>query len=118
MEARFSVMDIRLTDAAIDFWVDVRLRPFESFWLAIADLAASIAESISNNYPPLVIAQIRSTALRDRANALRYLGNWQYPIGRVASQLGYGRHGSFTRWFIAHFGMTPRAWRDAQMPER
>jgi len=42
--------------------------------LAIADLAASIAESISNTYPPLIIAQIRSTALRDRANALRYLG--------------------------------------------
>jgi len=42
--------------------------------LIIADLAASIAESISNTYPPLVIAQIRSTALRDRANALRYLG--------------------------------------------
>ena len=42
--------------------------------LAIANLAASIAESISNTYPPLVIAQIRSTALRDRANALRYLG--------------------------------------------
>lgn len=42
--------------------------------LAIADLATSIAESIANTYPPLVIAQIRSTALRDRANALRYLG--------------------------------------------
>jgi len=42
--------------------------------LAIANLATSIAESISNTYPPLVIAQIRSTALRDRANALRYLG--------------------------------------------
>jgi tetratricopeptide (TPR) repeat protein len=42
--------------------------------LAIANLAASIAESISDTYPPLVIAQIRSTALRDRANALRYLG--------------------------------------------
>lgn len=42
--------------------------------LAIANLAASIAESISNTYPPLVIAQICSTAIRDRANALRYLG--------------------------------------------
>ena len=43
--------------------------------LAIANLAAAIAETISAaTYPPLVIAQIRSTALRDRANALRYLG--------------------------------------------
>ncbi|HEV7485876.1 MAG TPA: tetratricopeptide repeat protein [Thermoanaerobaculia bacterium] len=43
--------------------------------LAVADLAAAIVETIpTSSYPPLVIAQIRSTALRDRANALRYLG--------------------------------------------
>jgi len=43
--------------------------------LAIANVATSIAESISGGaYPPMVIAQIRATALRDRANALRYLG--------------------------------------------
>jgi tetratricopeptide (TPR) repeat protein len=43
--------------------------------LAVANVAASIAESIPDGiYPPLVTAQIRSTALRDRANALRYLG--------------------------------------------
>jgi len=43
--------------------------------LAVANLAAAIAETISaSTYPPLVVAQIRSTALRDRANALRHLG--------------------------------------------
>jgi tetratricopeptide (TPR) repeat protein len=43
--------------------------------LAVANLAAAIADTIpASSYPPLVIAQIRSTALRDRANALRYLG--------------------------------------------
>jgi tetratricopeptide (TPR) repeat protein len=43
--------------------------------LAIANLAAAIAETIpASSYPPLVIAQIRSTALRDRANTLRHLG--------------------------------------------
>ena len=43
--------------------------------LAVANLAAAVAETVSATaYPPLVIAQIRSTALRDRANALRYLG--------------------------------------------
>ena len=43
--------------------------------LAVANLAAAIAETISASaYPPLVVAQIRSTALRDRANALRHLG--------------------------------------------
>jgi tetratricopeptide (TPR) repeat protein len=45
--------------------------------LVVANLAAAIAESIpTSSYPPLVIAQIRSTALRDRANALRYLGRF------------------------------------------
>jgi tetratricopeptide (TPR) repeat protein len=45
--------------------------------LAVADLAAAIAETIpSSTYPPLVIAQIRATAFRDRANALRYLGRF------------------------------------------
>jgi tetratricopeptide (TPR) repeat protein len=43
--------------------------------LAIANLAASVAETISAAvYPPLVVAQMRSTTLRDRANALRHLG--------------------------------------------
>ena len=48
-------------------------KPVEA--LGIANLATSIAESLpANSYPPAVMAQIRSTALRDRANALRYLG--------------------------------------------
>lgn len=51
----------------------IERKPVEA--LAIANLAASIAESLpASSYPPLVMAQIRSTALRDRANALRYLG--------------------------------------------
>jgi len=51
----------------------IERKPVEA--LAIANVAASIAESLSvNAYPPAVMSQIRSTALRDRANALRYLG--------------------------------------------
>ena len=46
--------------------------------------------------------------------AVRYMANPSYRIGRVAALLGYTRQASFTRWFVAHFGMTPRAWRDAQ----
>jgi len=44
--------------------------------------------------------------------AMRYLGNAKHPIGRVSSLLGFARQTSFTRWFIAHFGMPPREWRD------
>ncbi|CAB3769074.1 AraC family transcriptional regulator [Paraburkholderia humisilvae] len=43
--------------------------------------------------------------------AVRYLLNPRYPIGRVATLLGYGHQGSFTAWFQARFGMTPRDWR-------
>ena len=51
----------------------IERKPVEA--LAIANLATSIAETLpANAYPPVVTAHIRSTALRDRANALRYLG--------------------------------------------
>ncbi len=43
--------------------------------------------------------------------AVRYLTNLRYPIGRVATLLGYSRQSSFTQWFTARFGMAPRAWR-------
>ena len=55
--------------------VRIRLERNPSEALAVANLATAIAETIpAGTYPPLVIAQIRSAALRDRANALRYLG--------------------------------------------
>jgi AraC-like DNA-binding protein len=43
--------------------------------------------------------------------AVRYLTNLRYPIGRVATLLGYSGQSSFTQWFTARFGMAPRAWR-------
>ncbi len=47
--------------------------------------------------------------------AVRYLTNRRYTIGRVAVLLGYSRQSSFTQWFTARFGTTPRAWRSAQV---
>ncbi len=47
--------------------------------------------------------------------AVRYLTNQRFPIGRVSALLGYPRQSSFTLWFTARFGTTPRAWRVAQM---
>jgi hypothetical protein len=35
------VIELRLTDPAIDFWVDVRLRRIRSAWFAVADLAGT-----------------------------------------------------------------------------
>lgn len=54
--------------------------------LAIANLAASIAESLpASAYPAIVLGQIRSTALRDRANTLRYLGRLDEAYDSIAT---------------------------------
>ena len=42
---------------------------------------------------------------------LRYMKNSRYSIGQVASLTGYARQASFTRWFLANFGSSPRQWR-------
>lgn len=49
--------------------------------LAIANLSASIAESLPPSlYPPVVLAQLRATAWKDRASALRYLARYDEAI--------------------------------------
>ncbi|MNC30478.1 HTH-type transcriptional regulator VirS [compost metagenome] len=42
---------------------------------------------------------------------MRYLENPGYSLGRIADMLGYSMPSSFTRWFIAQFGMPPASWR-------
>ncbi|MEE1864835.1 AraC family transcriptional regulator [Pseudomonas auratipiscis] len=42
---------------------------------------------------------------------IRYLENPNYSLGRIADMLGYSMPSSFTRWFIAQFGMPPATWR-------
>src|SRR5262245_33350333 len=49
--------------------------------------------------------------------AVRYLTNQRYPIGRVATLLGYSRQSSFTQWFTARFSTTPRAWRSTNLKQ-
>jgi len=45
--------------------------------LAIANLSASIAESLApSQYPSVVLAQLRGTAWKDRASTLRYLARY------------------------------------------
>jgi tetratricopeptide (TPR) repeat protein len=45
--------------------------------LAIANLSASIAESLApSQYPPVILAQMRATAWKDRASCLRYLARY------------------------------------------
>ncbi|SAL81886.1 AraC family transcriptional regulator [Caballeronia arvi] len=50
-----------------------------------------------------------------RELAARYLSNRRYPIGQVAMLLGYPRQSTFTQWFTARFGTSPRAWRNKQL---
>jgi AraC-like DNA-binding protein len=46
-----------------------------------------------------------------RELALRYLENPAYSLTQVAELLGYGFPSSFSRWFAAEFGSSPRRWR-------
>ena len=47
-----------------------------------------------------------------RELALRYMENRKYSVQRVGMMLGYAVPSSFTRWFCAEFGASPRAWRN------
>jgi len=46
---------------------------------------------------------------------LRYMNNSRYSIGQVAALTGYSRQASFTRWFHANFGASPRQWRQTNL---
>lgn len=49
--------------------------------LAIANLSASIAESLApSQYPAVVLAQLRANAWKDRASTLRYLARYDEAI--------------------------------------
>lgn len=46
-----------------------------------------------------------------RELAQRYIANPRYSMARLSELLGYETPSSFTRWFIAQFGMPPQTWR-------
>jgi AraC-like DNA-binding protein len=50
-----------------------------------------------------------------REVAARYLMNSNLSITAVAQLTGYSALSSFTRWFIAEFGMSPRKWRSRML---
>jgi len=45
---------------------------------------------------------------------IHYMDNRSYSLGRIAESLGYSAYGSFVRWFVAQFGMTPTRWRSSK----
>ncbi|KQN48778.1 AraC family transcriptional regulator [Pseudomonas sp. Leaf48] len=47
-----------------------------------------------------------------RELALRYMENRNYSLQRVGMMIGYAAATSFTRWFCAEFGCSPREWRN------
>lgn len=56
-----------------------------------------------------VLAEVRADL------AQRYARNPAYSVGQMARMLGYSSHSAFTRWFGAHFGCPPEAWRERQL---
>jgi tetratricopeptide (TPR) repeat protein len=52
--------------------------------LALSNVATAIAETLSgNDYPDAILAQMRATAWKDRANALRYLSRYPEAIEAI-----------------------------------
>jgi AraC-like DNA-binding protein len=45
-----------------------------------------------------------------RELAVRYLSNSRYQLIEIAEMLGYAQPSSFTRWFVAQFGVSPTRW--------
>jgi tetratricopeptide (TPR) repeat protein len=74
--------------------VSARLEKEPQEALLLSDLAASIAETLPpDSYPPVVLAQLRAHAWKDRGQALAYIG--RYPaaleaLDRAEQQLSYG----------------------------
>ncbi|HKO54760.1 MAG TPA: hypothetical protein VJ276_02710 [Thermoanaerobaculia bacterium] len=64
--------------------VSARLEKEPQDALALAILATSVAETLSpDSYPPVVLAQMRAQAWKDRAQALSYLGCHDDALGAV-----------------------------------
>jgi len=52
--------------------------------LTLANVATSIAEALpAATYPPVVLAQLRATAWKERAHALRYLGRTDHALASI-----------------------------------
>jgi AraC-like DNA-binding protein len=60
-----------------------------------------------------------ATLLNDvrRELALRYLSSASHSVTQIAQMAGYASPSSFTRWFVAEFGMAPAAWRAEERAE-
>jgi AraC-like DNA-binding protein len=81
-------------------------------------VAAHLRLSVRTMQRQLGLADTSFTRLLEEVRgelAVRYMSNPRYPIGRVSALLGYAQQGSFTNWFNARFGMTPRDWRNSHI---
>lgn len=81
-------------------------------------VAAHLHRSVRTMQRQLGLANTSFTRLIEEVRselAVRYMNNPRFPIGRVSILLGYSQQGSFTNWFSARFGMTPRDWRNSHL---
>lgn len=77
-----------------------------------------VAQTQGMNVRTLLIRSLKVNPLSSsrrcsvrRDLVMRYLENPSYSLGRIADMLGYSMPSSFTRWFIAQYGMPPASWR-------
>jgi AraC-like DNA-binding protein len=85
---------------------------------SVEQVARHLRLSVRTMQRQLALAQTSFSRLVEEVRgelAVRYMSNPRYPIGRVSALLGYSQQGSFTNWFHARFGMTPREWRSSRL---
>jgi len=72
--------------------------------LTLADVATIISETLpTNSYPPVVLAQLRASAWKERAQALRYLGRVDDALAAIETaeeRLGHFASATFDRGVV------------------
>jgi AraC-like DNA-binding protein len=81
---------------------------------SIAEIARALGLSVRSLQRRLadeneVFSDLLNSSRRELA--VRYLGTPGNSITEIGQMLGYSQHSSFTRWFIAEFGIPPSQWR-------
>jgi AraC-like DNA-binding protein len=79
-----------------------------------AEIAQSLGFNVRTLQRRLEANKTSLSELVDRVRrdlAVRYLSSRRYQLIQVAEMLGYAQPSSFTRWFVAQFGVSPSSWR-------
>lgn len=79
------LLDLRLTDPDLDFWIDLRLGKFGRAWMAVADLAGTPEVGVSTDRDVAILYALwplGATVAQRMVTKVR--GNWADPVRSAA----------------------------------